>query len=277
MTDAYAKELRVARRAAVMAGAFLRGAQQGADVVKRPHGEGYLDVTTREDLQAERIILDRIGRAFPADRILSEESHPGLVSTEGRLWVIDPLDGTTNYVKGLSAYGVSIALLVDGVVQVAVAYLPVTRELYDAVRGQGVRVGGKQLRLRAPAENLAQSLVSVGFPHARTKEATDDAFVLYASLLGSSSDLRRSASAVVDACWLAAGKTGAYITPDIKPWDIVAGALFVEEQGGVASDFMGAPLDLFRHDGDHFSVAVVFAKNAAIHAQVVALTKAHAP
>lgn len=276
MTDAYAKELKSARRAAVKAGAFLRAAQHGADVVKRPHGEGYLDVTTREDLQAERIILDRIQRAFPADRILSEESHPDLVPTDGRLWVIDPLDGTTNYVKGLPAYGVSIALLVDGVVQMAVAYLPATRELYDAVRGQGVRLGGKPLTLAEPEERLAQSLVSVGFPHTRTKGTIDDAFTLYASLLGASSDLRRSASAVVDACWLAAGKTGAYITPDIKPWDIVTGVLFVEEQGGVASDFTGAPLDVFKHDGDRFSVAVVFAKNVAIHREVVTLTQSHA-
>jgi len=99
---------------------------------------------------------------------------------------------------------------------------------------------------------------------------------LYAKLLSASSDLRRSASAVVDACWLAAGKTGAYLTPDIKPWDVAAGMLFIEEQGGIASDFTGKPLNLFKHDGERFSTAVVFAKNKEIHSAVLACTKSHA-
>ncbi len=238
-------------------------------MLKRPHGESFLDVTTSADVEAERIILEGVLHEFPHDAILSEESRASENTSSKRLWIVDPLDGTTNFVKGLDAYGVSIALLVEGVIVMAVNYLPETHAEYYAVRGTGMYKNGAPLVLRQPDDTLAESLVSVGFPHARDTQSLSHAFSLYQTMLTASSDLRRSASAAYDACLLAEGITGAYVTPDIKPWDIAATVLFVEEQGGVVSDMQGNPINLFlQHEGG-YRVAIVAAKNAFIHEALI--------
>ncbi len=268
--ESYEKELALARTLAEQAGEHLKSARGTLNVLKRPHGESFLDVTTSADVEAERIVLEGISHEFPHDAILSEESRAGENTSSTRLWVVDPLDGTTNFVKGLDAYGVSIALLVEGVTVLAVNYLPETRAEYYAVRGTGMYKNGALLPLRQPDESLYESLVSVGFPHSRDVESLSASFSLYQNILTASSDLRRSASAAYDACLLAEGITGAYVTPDIKPWDIAATVLFTEEQGGVVSDFQGKPLDLFvQHEGG-YRVAILAAKNARIHEALVA-------
>lgn len=271
--SAYTKELEVATDIVRAVGGYLRNAQKQNTIVKQPHGEGFLDVTTYADLEAERMAINVLTRTFPHDHILSEETRTDYSPDWERAWIIDPLDGTTNYVKGLDAYAVSITLVVRGKVAVAVVCLPVLGEVFHAVRGQGVFRNGQKLVFATSDDTLAQSLVSVGFPHSRTQDAADQAFSLYARLWLASSDLRRSASAVYDGCLLATGIIGAYLTPDIKPWDIAAGCLFIEEQGGITSDFNGQPLDLFRRKDDRFSTSVIFAKNAMIHSTMLGITK----
>lgn len=273
----YQEELILARALVRLAGDSLKNARASARVVKQPHGLSYLDVTTSADLKSEALILQGISAQYPSDQILSEETHAREHTETGRLWVVDPLDGTTNFVKGLDAYAVSIALVVDGLVVMAACYLPEHEEDYTAVRGAGMHRNGEPLRLFSPEDTLPGTLVSVGFPHARDHETLVRAFDMYRAVLANSSDLRRSASAVLDGCLLATGATGAYLTPDIKPWDIAAMTLFIEEQGGIVSDFQGNPLNLFRKDGDYFSVALVCAKNPAIHESLIRVTRQYAP
>lgn len=270
---AYTKELKIAKAIAFKVGRYLYISRKNNAIVKQPNGKGYLDVTTKVDLESERMCIEAILRSFPNDHILSEETLNEFSPDWKRVWIIDPLDGTTNYVKGFDVYAVSIALVVDGKVVMAVNCLPVHDDIFYAVRGHGVFHNGKKLTCISPNDTLAQSLVSVGFPHVRTKEAADPAFELYKNLWLASSDLRRSASAVFDGCLLASGITGAYLTPDIKPWDIAAGSLFVEEQGGFTSDFSGQPLNLFRKVNDRFSTSVIFAKNKTILTSLQRLTK----
>lgn len=274
--NSYQEELVLARSLVRLAGTSLKNARVQAQVVKQPHGLSYLDVTTSADLESEAMILQAISAQYPADRILSEETRTGEDVGTGRLWVVDPLDGTTNFVKGLDAYAVSIALVVDGLVVVAACYLPEYDKDYTAVRGVGMCRNGELLPLLSPTDTLAGSLVSVGFPHSRESAPLAQAFDMYHDVLVKSSDLRRSASAVLDGCLLATGATGAYLTPDIKPWDIAAMILFIEEQGGVVSDFRGNPLNLFHKDGEHFSVAMVCAKNSAIHKSLIEITRQYA-
>ncbi|MFA6315437.1 MAG: inositol monophosphatase [Candidatus Paceibacterota bacterium] len=269
----YTIELKIAKATALKVGRYLQISQKNNVIIKQPNGEGYLDVTTKIDLESERMCILMISRMFPKDHILSEETRNEYSSDWKRVWIIDPLDGTTNYVKRLDIYAVSIALVVNGKVVVAVNCLPVHDDIFHAVRGHGVFHNGKKLTCISPDDTLAQSLVSVGFPHVRTKEVADPAFELYKNLWLASSDLRRSASAVFDGCLLASGITGAYLTPDIKPWDIASGSLFVEEQGGFTSDFSGQPLDLFRKVNGRFSTSVLFAKNKTILTSLQRLTK----
>lgn len=268
--ESYERECEIARTLAKQAGEHLQNSRSTFDVLKRPHGESFLDVTTSADVEAERIVLEGIATLFPTDAILSEESRAEASTAAKRLWIVDPLDGTTNFVKGMDAYGVSISLLVEGVVVMAVNYLPETGAEYYAVRGTGMYKNGAPLLLRQSKDTLAESLVSVGFPHARDTQSLSRAFSLYQTILTASSDLRRSASAAYDACLLAEGITGAYVTTDIKPWDIAATVLFVEEQGGVVSDMQGNPLNLFlQHEGG-YRVAIVAAKSPAIHEALIA-------
>lgn len=274
--NSYQEELALARSLVRLAGAGLKRACHHAQVVKQPHGLSYLDVTTSADLESEALILEGISAQYPADRILSEETRTHEDGGMGRLWIVDPLDGTTNFVKGLDAYAVSIALIEDGRVVMAACYLPEYDDEYISVRGTGMYRNGEPLSLFFAEDTLASSLVSVGFPHERDPETLMQAFDMYRTVLTESSDLRRSASAVLDGCLLATGATGAYLTPDIKPWDIAAMILFIEEQGGVVSDFRGDPLNLFQRRGDHFSVAVVCAKNPTIHASVIKITSQYA-
>ncbi|TSC70515.1 MAG: myo-inositol-1(or 4)-monophosphatase [Parcubacteria group bacterium Gr01-1014_49] len=267
----HSEETAAAIRMAREVGAYLRGARRGNALVKQPHGETYLDVTTRADLEAERMAIDALSRAFPHDHILSEETRVEYSPEWERTWIIDPLDGTTNYVKGLDTYAVSIAFAFRGRVVAAAVCLPATGDVYHAACGRGVFRNEHPLPFAGPDDTLAQSLVSVGFPHTRTRDVATRAFNLYKDLWLASSDLRRSASAVFDGCLLASGVTGAYLTPDIKPWDIAASSLFIEEQGGIATDFSGQPFNLFRRVGDRFSTSALLAKNTTIHAATLGI------
>lgn len=265
----YKKELQIALQAARDAGQCARRLRGNVAITKQPDKKTFLDVTTEADLEAEQRILKRITRAFPNDEIVSEETRATIPSKKGRIWIIDPLDGTTNFCKGLPMYAVAIAFSDKGKVQVAAVYLPEERAMFSAMRGSGVYRNGKRLSLFGATDSLEESLVCVGFPHLRAEAHARDAFAIYERLWLRSSDLRRTASAVYDGTLLASGVAGAYITPDIKPWDIAATSLFVDEQGGVMSDLSGKPIDLFRHDGSRFSTSAVFAKNRKIYTKLM--------
>ena len=266
-------ELALARRLVREAGQLVRRARETHAIVKEAKDTTYRDLSTSADLASEELIISGIERAYPGATILSEESRVEKPTSTEQVWIIDPLDGTANYVKGLDAYGVSIAIFRDEHVWAAVVYLPETDEEYYALRGGGVFRNEVQLKDVSAGDTLGQVLVGVGFPHTRAEKVIAPAFALYGRVLAASADLRRSGAASYETCLLAKGAIGAYLTPDIKQWDIAAMCLFVEEEGGVASDFTGAAVDLFRQVSGQYSTALVAARSASVHAELVSQLK----
>jgi myo-inositol-1(or 4)-monophosphatase len=271
----YAKEAAIARTAAKAVGRFLLRSRSAILITHRKAGRKSFDYTTAQDLTAEKMTLSIINKAFPTDPILSEETLAETNALRGRLWVVDPIDGTANYFNGLSQFAVSVSFVDRGIVQAAAVFLPATDELYSAERGKGLHCNGKKVALARPSDKLERSIVQLGFPHDRKRSIVDKAFALYEDVLLSSADVRRSGSAVFDTCLVASGIAGAYITPDIKPWDIAAGVLFVEEQGGVVTDMRGDSLDLLEKTKGAFHLKAVFAKNTAIHRTLIRITRKH--
>jgi myo-inositol-1(or 4)-monophosphatase len=185
------------------------------------------DLVSQVDRAAERLIVDRLREQHPDDAILGEEgaSYEG---TSGVRWVVDPLDGTTNYVYGYPAYSVSIAVEIGGEARVGVVLDSSSGRLYRAVAGSGAVCDDRTIRARAP-EGLATALVATGFSYGSDQREFEGAVL--AALLGRIRDIRRSGSAALDLCHLAAGEVDAYWELDLSPWDFAAGLLIAREAG----------------------------------------------
>jgi myo-inositol-1(or 4)-monophosphatase len=179
------------------------------------------------DKEAERLIVDRLSEQRPDDAILGEEgtSRDG---TSGVRWVVDPLDGTTNYVYGYPAYSVSVAVEIDGDARVGVVLDSSSGRLYRAVAGSGAVCDDRPIRARVP-EGLSTALVATGFSYGSAQREFEGAVL--AALLGHIRDIRRSGSAALDLCRLAAGEVDAYWELDLSPWDFAAGVLIAREAG----------------------------------------------
>lgn len=185
------------------------------------------DVVTAVDHASESLIVDGILQERPDDGILAEEGAERSGSS-GITWVIDPLDGTVNYVYGIPYYAVSIAATAAGVSEVGVVHAPQLRETYVAVRGAGATLNGEPLK-RTTAPPLEQALVATGFPYVAERRASHGALV--ARILPEVRDIRRLGSAALDFCGVAAGHVDGYFERNLRPWDAAAGALIAEEAG----------------------------------------------
>lgn len=185
------------------------------------------DLVSQVDRAAERLIVDRLRNERPDDAVLGEEgaSHDG---TSGVRWVVDPLDGTTNYVYGYPAYSVSIAVEIDGQARVGVVLDSSSGRLYRAVSGAGAVCDDRPLQARLP-HGLATALVATGFSYESAQRAFEGSVL--AALLARIRDIRRSGSAALDLCRLAAGEVDAYWELDLSPWDFAAGVLIAREAG----------------------------------------------
>jgi myo-inositol-1(or 4)-monophosphatase len=226
--------LRLAVDAATDAGALLlEGLERGRETVE--HKSSPTDMVTEMDRAAEAQIVETIRSARPDDGILGEEGALEAGST-GVRWVIDPLDGTTNYLYGFPAFAVSIAVEVDGAVGAAVVHDPCRRETFSATRGGGAWRDTRRLSLRGPA-TLATSLVGTGFsydPERRVRQAE-----VLGRLLAAVRDVRRAGAAALDLAWLAAGRLDAFYERGLQRWDFAAGALIAAEAGAVVTDLDG--------------------------------------
>jgi myo-inositol-1(or 4)-monophosphatase len=228
--------LELARAAAAEAGKLLvegRPADLGVAQTK----SSPTDVVTEMDTAAERIIRAAIRRHRPDDGFLGEEggSEDG---GSGVRWVIDPIDGTVNYLYGLPAWAVSIGAEVDGVAVAGVVLAPQLGEEYTAVRGGGSWLGERRLRVNEPA-GLAQSLIATGFGYRAERREVQGRIV--AGLVGQVRDIRRGGSAALDLCSVAAGRVDGYYERGTHAWDRAAGALIAEEAGARVEGLHGAP------------------------------------
>ncbi len=245
------EERRVAVDAAGAAGRLLRDEIAGPRRIR--YKGSPTNLVTEMDARAEALILDHLRAAFPRDAVLSEEAGTR-AGRSGRRWIIDPLDGTTNYAHGVPIYAVSIALEIEGRLALGVVYDPSRDELFVAERGAGARLNEAPLSVSAAA-TLDESLLATGFPYdvrrTRSNLAEFTAFTLRARAV------RRLGSAVLYLAWVAAGRLDGYWELSVGPWDVAAGAVLVEEAGGRVTDVHGAPLDL--------QAPTIVATNGRIH------------
>lgn len=213
--------------------------------------KGEIDLVTHADVEAEGIIIRHIRDAFPAHEILSEEGYSSLQGRtfKGPLWIIDPIDGTTNYAHGHQYVGVSIAFAVDGVVECAVVHAPFLSETFSAIRGEGARLNGKPIAPR-DCRQLRHALVATGFPYQR-----DELELIVKSavaVLSKCRDLRRIGACSLDVSWVAMGRLDGFYE-SVKPWDIAAAGLIAREAGARYGNLKeipqgGIPPDLYSSD-----------------------------
>jgi myo-inositol-1(or 4)-monophosphatase len=254
-------ERRVAVEAAREAGQLLRAELPG---LRRISYKGApTNLVTEMDARAEALIIERLHAAFPDDAILAEEggAQPG---GSGRRWIIDPLDGTTNYAHGVPVFAVSIALE-DGArgVTLGAIYDPNLDETFVAERGGGAWLNDARLAVSA-TPTLDASLLSTGFPY-DIRVRSDNNLKEYAAFAVRSHGVRRWGSAVIDLAYVAAGRFDGFWELRLMAWDVAAGALLVEEAGGRVTNLEGAPLDI--------DAPSLVATNGRIHDEMLAVLK----
>lgn len=198
--------------------------------------KGSNDFVTDIDHKAEQAIIEVLRQAYPDHGILAEESGLQNDTSESQ-WIIDPLDGTTNFLHGFPQFAVSIALRHKNRLEIGVVYDPVTQELFTAARGEGAQLNDKRIRV-SNRKGLDGALLSTGFPY-YDQSYLDTYLATLKALMQPSAGIRRPGSAALDLAWCAAGRTDGFWEFNLKPWDIAAGALLVREAGGIVSDLTG--------------------------------------
>ena len=249
------KELFTAKRAAERSGEILnRLFGKSHQIMKK----GEIDLVTEADLQSEEIIIDTIRSEFPQDSILTEESgsHDRLPD---RVWIIDPLDGTTNFAHAFPFFAVSIALEIDHEMILGLVYNPYTGEWFEAVKGRGAFLNGNPLNVSS-TQDLKESLLATGFPY-RLHEDPRGILDLFGKIIVLAQGIRRPGSAAIDLCYVAAGRLDGFWEQGLKPWDTAAGSLIVAEAGGMVTDYQGVPYSPFQ---DHIVAANPFIHKALL-------------
>lgn len=258
-----ARALETAKEAARVGGAILQE-EFGKLKASQIGFKGKGDYVTEIDRKSEDAILQVIRKAFPQHRLHAEESGKHAADSLC-CWFVDPLDGTANYVQGISLYCVSIALEVDGDIKVAVVFHPDREEMFWAVRGQGAFLNGEPIHV-SKKERMAYSMLASGFPW-RSKPYVDAYLSCFKRLFLASAGIRRMGSAAIDLAYTACGRFDGFWEMKLGPWDIAAGVLLIEEAGGVVTDFNGGK--------DYLTSGNVVAGNPAIHQEILGATCQH--
>ena len=197
--------------------------------------KGRNDYVSQADVEAERAVLDVLTRAYPDHGIIAEES--GEREGSEYTWIIDPLDGTTNFLHGFPMFAVSVAVKRAGVLEHGVVYDPLHDEMFTASRGEGAQLNGKRIRV-STTRKLAPSLLGTGFPF-RDLAIIEPWMRSFQSLLPKTSGIRRAGAAALDLAYVAAGRLDGFWEFGLKPWDMAAGALLIREAGGLVADVSG--------------------------------------
>ncbi|EWH09982.1 inositol-1-monophosphatase [Catenovulum agarivorans DS-2] len=228
--------LTIAVRAARKAGHVIARGFSELDLVK-VESKADNDFVTNIDKEAEKAIIGTILQSYPDHSFIGEEGGHQAGKNPDYCWVIDPLDGTTNFARGVPHFAVSIALRVKGKTEVAVVYDPIRDELFSAVRGSGAQLNGYRIRVQNKKE-LAGTLLATGFPF-KAKHLYDAYMATFTALFKAGGDVRRAGAAALDLAYLAAGRLDVFWELGLKPWDTAAGDLLVREAGGMVSDLTG--------------------------------------
>jgi len=229
--------------------------------------KGAIDLVTEVDLECERLCRSILAERYPDHDILAEElsSSPTEAARARYRWVFDPLDGTTNYAHGLPIFCASLSLELDGRAIVGAIFDPSRQELFTAERGGGAFLNGQPLRPSTVAA-LGDALLVTGFPY-DVRRKLDDLLAMFGAFLAASRAVRRLGSAALDLCYVAAGRFDGFWEQHLKPWDVSAGALIVEEAGGIVTGMDGTPFSP--------ASAHLIASNGPLHAAMLQLISAH--
>lgn len=259
--SAWQHELEVAEAAARAAGAVLLS---WLGQVRDVRFKGTVDPVTEADRASETLLRQQLLAAFPSDAILGEEQG-GEVPAAGRLWIIDPLDGTVNFLHTYPVFCVSVALCVDLQPVVGVIYDPTRDECFRAVRGAGADLNGVPLRV-SQTETLLGAVLATGFPY--DMDMRMRSLPLIGAFLNATQGIRRGGAAALDLAYSACGRLDGYWEGEVQPWDLAAGVLLVAEAGGQVSGYSGGALDLFGQE--------VVVSNGALHAGMLEVIAAQA-
>lgn len=244
-----------------------KAAYKSADIIRQHFGrirqvdkKGPIDLVTVADRESEKQIIDTIGSAFPDHGIIAEEGSRHQTEADV-IWVVDPLDGTTNFAHGVPIFAVSIAAKSKEGTQLGVVLNPVSGEFFSAVRRRGAQLNGRPLAV-SKTTTVSASLLVTGFSY-KIAEDTGQAIKRFENCLKASRGIRRLGAAALDLCYLACGRFDAYWEQDLKPWDTAAGALIASEAGAQITTYSGRAFS-----DDH---PEILATNGLIHAEMVAL------
>ncbi len=246
--------MKLASEAARQAGEVLK---EGLGKRKRIEYKGEINLVTEIDRRAERVIIRLIRASYPEHAILAEEGE-GKEGRSGYKWIIDPLDGTTNYAHGYPCFCSSIALERNGEVILGVVYDPLRDELFSAEKGKGAYLNGKRISVSSIGR-LIRSLLATGFTYDIKRDQRN--LKHFRNFILSSQAIRRDGSAALDLCYLGAGRFDGFWELKLSAWDVAAGALIVEEAGGRVTDFRGGKFSIYSRE--------ILASNGRIHREMI--------
>lgn len=222
--------------------------------------KGEINLVTEADLASEKLIVDRIKSHYPKHTILAEESGENAIADGDRVWkwIIDPLDGTTNFAHGYPCFAVTIALEHKGEVVIGVTYDPTRDEIFAAEKGQGATLNGKRIYV-SQTESLSDALIVTGFPYdfARRKSVVENLLKLLFRARG----VRRDGSAAIDLAYVACGRFDGFWEEGLNPWDVAAGFLLVKEAGGEVTHYDGSSFNIYK--------SPILASNGLIHEEMI--------
>ncbi|CDM65811.1 inositol monophosphatase family protein [Pyrinomonas methylaliphatogenes] len=216
--------------------------------------KGEINLVTEADLASERFIIERIKSYYPRHAILAEESGASVERGSDYVWIVDPLDGTTNYAHGYPVFAVSIALEYRGEIVLGVVYDPMRDELFAAERGAGATLNGRRVRV-SDVEDLSKAMLCTGFPYDVRERG--ELIGHFRNFIMTAQAVRRDGSAALDLAYVACGRFDGFWEEGLNPWDVAAGVLLVEEAGGRVTDYAGHPFSSY--------YAPVLASNGLIH------------
>jgi myo-inositol-1(or 4)-monophosphatase len=224
--------------------------------------KGRIDLVTEADTESEKTILSILRSCFPDHSILAEESGR-LLKESPFQWIIDPLDGTTNFAHELPLFSSSIACAVDGEIKVGIVHNPISGELFTAIHGKGAFLNGKKLAVTT-RQVLSECLLVTGFPY-NFNDCFDEVMPRFANCLKASQGVRRLGSAALDLCFVACGRFDGFWEQNLNPWDTAAGLLIAREAGALVTDFSSNPFNI--------DMSEILATNGNIHKEMLSLVK----
>ncbi len=249
--------LAVATRAALLAGEIQKEYAGGEtfDIERK----GEIDLVTEVDLKCEKAIVEVISDAYPDHGIMAEEGSDKSAGNNGFLWIVDPLDGTTNFAHRFPVYCSSVALTIDKERSVGAVYDPTRDEMFTAIKGRGAFLNGEPIKVSQTGE-LIDSLLATGFPYG-IKSVARNNLKEFSAMVMKAQAIRRPGAAALDLCYVACGRLDGFWEFHLKPWDMAGGALMVTEAGGEVTRADGDPTDIFTPE--------IVASNGVIHKMMV--------